>query len=334
MADWLVPQGRPITTYAPPGLSPPFPRSMPSTSHPPLPLRLLSEASGEERGSATTEGNGDFPTAARHLIWCYEYCHHHDNAGRRELIERCFPLLGYGVKLMRKSEHLAAWLQSVEGAEMEEYLLVMGWREAQPCLRHIAAVGIQVPTMSIILCNGPKQYKRASNYVVTLSGSIGPVVVCTQDGIPADLFSGVLRACFGSTDKDESFTAAPATASLTAPLALCQHPSRLTLQEKFSRLTDSSSLDSFTMSKRPSAESDTMMPEDSTSCSSSRIFERLSSPGSSSSTPSDMTLSPPTPPAVTSPVQHHIGKGKGNGLPVPRKSGLVLRARTATHSSF
>jgi len=178
---------------APPGLPPPSP-SM-ETKHADH-RGLASQLTHSSAGSTCSEMEQQ-----QHLVWCYEFCHHPENKDRRQLIKKSFSQLNYDVQYLKKAVLFSKWLEEMPDCE---YVLVMGWREAQPCLRYIAQTGRTIPALSVIICDGPKQFARASNFALTLSQDVGAVQVCLQDDIPNALHGGLIRQCFGThTPKEE-----------------------------------------------------------------------------------------------------------------------------------
>jgi len=296
----------------PPGLPAPpiFEAAMPAY---PMPLRHLD--------SPAKVSNKDTMKPSLNLIWCHEFCHHADNKERRQLIKKSFAEKDYSIHYLKKAVLFSKWLEEADACE--EYLLVMGWREAQPCLRYIASSGAKAPMMSIIICDGMKQYTRASNYVLTLSDSVGPVQVCLQDNIPSSLHAGLIRECFGSLAPEEQ---------VAPPVTPPKQQRKISLMDELAKLP--SNLAASDASTGSGSGCTTPSEGDcASSCDGSlyqshsshivnlhqafvAALERCESGTSSSETPSAFV----TTPAVT----RRSGKGKGNGSPVAATLSMLV----------
>jgi len=128
------------------------------------------------------------------LVWCHEFCHNDENRDRRHLIKTSTAEMKWSFSFLKKALQFNKWLEEAKG---DEYVLAMGWREAQPCLQSLTKDGSKLPIMSVIMCENRKQVTRATAFVQTLPATIGQVEVCLQDEIPNELLGGLLRKCFG-----------------------------------------------------------------------------------------------------------------------------------------
>mmetsp|Transcript_61921 Transcript_61921/g.114912 ORF Transcript_61921/g.114912 Transcript_61921/m.114912 type:complete len:276 (-) Transcript_61921:98-925(-) len=128
------------------------------------------------------------------LVWCYEFCHNDENRERRHLIKTTTTEMKWSFSFLKKAMQFTKWLEEGKG---DEYALVMGWREAQPCLQSLTKNGGKLPMMSVIVCESRKQAARATSFVQTLPSTIGKIEVCFKEEIPNELLGGLLRKCFG-----------------------------------------------------------------------------------------------------------------------------------------
>mmetsp|Transcript_61924 Transcript_61924/g.114922 ORF Transcript_61924/g.114922 Transcript_61924/m.114922 type:complete len:295 (-) Transcript_61924:67-951(-) len=135
------------------------------------------------------------------LVWCYEFCHNDENRERRHLIKTTTTEMKWSFSFLKKAMQFTKWLEEGKG---DEYALVMGWREAQPCLQSLTKNGGKLPMMSVIICENRKQAARATTFVQALPSNMGKVEVCLQDAIPSELLGGLLRNCFGPMEEAEA----------------------------------------------------------------------------------------------------------------------------------
>mmetsp|Transcript_61923 Transcript_61923/g.114918 ORF Transcript_61923/g.114918 Transcript_61923/m.114918 type:complete len:276 (-) Transcript_61923:85-912(-) len=133
------------------------------------------------------------------LVWCYEFCHNDENRERRHLIKTTTTEMKWSFSFLKKAMQFTKWLEEGKG---DEYALVMGWREAQPCLQSLTKNGGKLPMMSVIVCESRKQAARATSFVQTLPSTIGKIEVCFKEEIPNELLGGLLRSCFGPMDAE------------------------------------------------------------------------------------------------------------------------------------
>jgi len=131
--------------------------------------------------------------AAHRLVWCYEFCHNDENRERRHLIKNTTTEMKWSFSFLKKAVQFNKWL---EEGNTDEYVLVIGWREAQPCLHSLTKTSGNLPRMSVIMCENRRQAARAAAFVQTLPSTIGKVEVCLQEEIPSELLGGLLRTCF------------------------------------------------------------------------------------------------------------------------------------------
>jgi len=166
--------------------------------------------------SASVRGN---QAMSHRLVWCHEHCHNIENRDRRQLIKQCMSEMHWGVTFLKKALQFSRWL---EETECENYVLVVGWREAQPCLRTLQQT-CHFPLMVIIICVSHKQYMRATAFVAAASQRIC-VQVCEYHDIPQWLLEGRIRQCFGPLEEalEESRTSSIG-ASSSCQETLAQH---------------------------------------------------------------------------------------------------------------
>mmetsp|Transcript_42875 Transcript_42875/g.77905 ORF Transcript_42875/g.77905 Transcript_42875/m.77905 type:complete len:321 (-) Transcript_42875:222-1184(-) len=132
--------------------------------------------------------------ASQRLVWCHEHCHNIENRDRRQLIKQCMSEIQWGVTFLKKALQFSRWL---EETECDNYVLVVGWREAQPCLRALQQARRGYPMMVVIVCISHKQYMRATAFVAGASSQRIFVQVCEYHDIPPWLMEGRIRHCFG-----------------------------------------------------------------------------------------------------------------------------------------
>eukprot|EP00971_Amphidinium_carterae_P060807 1203672-Amphidinium_carterae.1 len=63
------------------------------------------------------------------LVWCHEFCHNTENRARRHLLKSTLHSMNWTVTFCKKPEQFTKWCE--QAASTEDYVLVMGWREAQ-----------------------------------------------------------------------------------------------------------------------------------------------------------------------------------------------------------
>jgi len=147
---------------------------------------------------------GPAETSGQRLIWCHEHCHNIENRERRQVIRQSMSEIGWSVTFHKKALQFSKWVEEVPKTTGEKYILVMGWREAQPCLRYLVQHRSNLPLMTVVVCNSKKQQNRAATFVQSLPSALGTVHVCVQDEIPDCLFNGRIRHCFGVSSVDTS----------------------------------------------------------------------------------------------------------------------------------
>eukprot|EP00403_Amphidinium_massartii_P025964 CAMPEP_0178400998 /NCGR_PEP_ID=MMETSP0689_2-20121128/16075_1 /TAXON_ID=160604 /ORGANISM="Amphidinium massartii, Strain CS-259" /LENGTH=306 /DNA_ID=CAMNT_0020021805 /DNA_START=86 /DNA_END=1006 /DNA_ORIENTATION=- len=148
------------------------------------------------------------------LVWCYEFCHNDENRDRRHQIKQSTSEMKWSFSFFKKAIQFSKWLEEDRG---EQYVLVMGWREAQPCFHMLSKGGVQLPMLSVILCDSRKQANRATNYIESLpANSVGKVEVHLQDEIPEHLLDGCIRKSFGPAEATVTDTSMPMKRTETA----------------------------------------------------------------------------------------------------------------------
>mmetsp|Transcript_6409 Transcript_6409/g.14020 ORF Transcript_6409/g.14020 Transcript_6409/m.14020 type:complete len:262 (+) Transcript_6409:85-870(+) len=140
-------------------------------------------------------------SCAPRLIWCHELSQSEENQDRRQMIKDFTTERSWSLSFLKKATQFSKWL--TEGSQ-EEYTLVLGWRETQPCFRFLAELSGKPPSMSVVVCANKRQHTRATKYVSSLASSFGPVHVCLYEEIPSDLLDGHIRQCFGPLDGEVS----------------------------------------------------------------------------------------------------------------------------------
>mmetsp|Transcript_58535 Transcript_58535/g.136785 ORF Transcript_58535/g.136785 Transcript_58535/m.136785 type:complete len:275 (-) Transcript_58535:32-856(-) len=139
-----------------------------------------------------------YDTFTERLIWCHEHCHNIENRERRQVIRQSLSEIGSAVTFHKKALQFAKWVDEVPRHSGEKYMLVMGWREAQPCLRHLVQHRSNLPVMAVILCVSKKQFTRAATFVQSLPPYLRFVHVALEEDVPDGLLDGRIRRCFGS----------------------------------------------------------------------------------------------------------------------------------------
>jgi len=149
-------------------------------------------ANASTAGTTNRARDGYF---AHRLVWCHEHCHNVENRTRRQLIKQRFAEQQWGVTFLKKAQQFARWL---EETDCENYILVVGWREAQPCVRALRQLRAMPPLMIVVVCISQKQYTRASVFSTSVAPAYADILhVCYYYSIPTVLFGGMIRECFG-----------------------------------------------------------------------------------------------------------------------------------------
>jgi hypothetical protein len=167
---------------------------------PTSPLRAVTGGNNSKsgmdgiRGVASPGASGRSPGAAAswHLIWCHERCHKHDCDEKRAVIVNAAEESQASLLCLKKAGKYAAWL---EQAQRPPYALLTDWREVKPCLQ---AANLHSPrnqpVFTVILCELPKHYERASAWAQALPARNDPVHICRD----IRLLKGLLRELAGA----------------------------------------------------------------------------------------------------------------------------------------
>jgi hypothetical protein len=144
------------------------------------------------RGVASPGAGGSSPGAAAwHLIWCHERCHKHDCDEKRAVIVNAAEESQASLLCLKKAAKCAAWL---EQAQRPPYALLTDWREVKPCLQAAELHPPRnQPVFTVVLCELPKHYERASAWAQALPARNDPVRICRDIG----LLKGLLQELAG-----------------------------------------------------------------------------------------------------------------------------------------
>eukprot|EP00403_Amphidinium_massartii_P030926 CAMPEP_0178405646 /NCGR_PEP_ID=MMETSP0689_2-20121128/18507_1 /TAXON_ID=160604 /ORGANISM="Amphidinium massartii, Strain CS-259" /LENGTH=297 /DNA_ID=CAMNT_0020026669 /DNA_START=113 /DNA_END=1006 /DNA_ORIENTATION=+ len=150
------------------------------------------------------------------LIWCHEHCHNTENRGRRQEIRQSMSEIGWSCTFHKKVLQFSKWVEELPWNSSQQYVLVLGWREAQPCLRLLGQQHrSKLPLIAVVVCNNKKQQARAATFVQSLPSALSMVHTCVQDDIPDWLFHGNIRRCF-AVAQESSAAKYSSTTSTTA----------------------------------------------------------------------------------------------------------------------
>mmetsp|Transcript_11443 Transcript_11443/g.25941 ORF Transcript_11443/g.25941 Transcript_11443/m.25941 type:complete len:296 (-) Transcript_11443:52-939(-) len=177
---------------APAGLMISTPTVAPFRAPPGLTLDTSRPAAAAPKANKASRAN-------HRLVWCYEFCHNDENRERRHFIKTATAEMKWSFSFLKKAMQFTKWVEEGKG---DEYVLVMGWREAQPCLQSLSKNGGKLPMMSVVICENRKQAARATTFVQTLPSNMGKIEVCLQEEIPEELLGGMLRNCFGPMEAE------------------------------------------------------------------------------------------------------------------------------------
>jgi hypothetical protein len=145
------------------------------------------------RGLACRGTSGSSPGAAAswQLIWCHERCHKQDCDEKRAVTTNAAEESQASLMCLKKAAKYAAWL---EQAQRPPYALLTDWREVKPCLQAAALHPPRnQPVFTVILCELPKHYERASAWAQALPARHDPVRICRDIG----LLKGLLQELAG-----------------------------------------------------------------------------------------------------------------------------------------
>jgi len=135
------------------------------------------------RGVASRSASGSSPGAAGswQLIWCHERCHKQDCDEQRAATTTAAEASRASLLCLKKAAKYAAWL---EQAQQTPYALLTDWREVKPCLQAAALHPPRnQPAFTVILCELPTHYHRASAWAQALPARHDPVRTCRDIGL-------------------------------------------------------------------------------------------------------------------------------------------------------
>jgi hypothetical protein len=129
------------------------------------------------------------------LVWCHERCHKEECAEQRQDMSDAAQEYDGSLVCLKKADKFTTWL---EHALRPPYILLTTWREAQPCMQAVARTQPQnKPRLTIVHCEGPRQFARATNWARTVSSQAGPILVShcetQQEDSMADLVYTLLN---------------------------------------------------------------------------------------------------------------------------------------------
>lgn len=128
------------------------------------------------------------------LVWCHERCHKQENEARCRAMREVTAELGASLITLKKAGQFGLW---IERAQRPLYVLITDWREAQPCIQALEHhKGRNFPILTVVLCESPRQYSRASEWARRLTSNVGPVHVCDRNKIPQNLLAGLIHRFF------------------------------------------------------------------------------------------------------------------------------------------
>jgi len=167
--------------------SPPGPRVAAGRSSPTAGTAASRAASLAAAGARP----GAAASASWQLIWCHERCHKKECETRKNIFIKDAEEYKASLLCLKKAAKYAAWL---EQAQRPPHALLTDWREVKPCLQ---ASGLHAfhnqPVFTVILCDLPKHYERASAWAQGLPARHNPVRICADVG----LLRGMLQELTG-----------------------------------------------------------------------------------------------------------------------------------------
>lgn len=126
------------------------------------------------------------------VLWCYERCYKSENDELRQCLH--LAVQGYGASLvcLKKARQFCRWLDSP--APRPAFVLVVDWREAQPCMQALAhGTARTPPALTVVLCGAGQQQSRAEKWASGLGPLVGPVVVYQRNCLAPELLAGLVR---------------------------------------------------------------------------------------------------------------------------------------------
>lgn len=110
------------------------------------------------------------------LVWCHERCHKQECEERRKSINETVKEAGASLVCLKKASKFAMWLAQ---AERSPFALLTDWREVKPCIQAASTHQPQnQPAFTIVLCELPRHYERASMWAQGLPPRPDPVHIC------------------------------------------------------------------------------------------------------------------------------------------------------------
>jgi len=109
------------------------------------------------------------------LVWCHERCHKEECAEQRQDISDAAQEYDGSLVCLKKADKFTTWL---DHALRPAFILLTNWREAQPCIQAVVRTQPQnKPRLTIVHCEGARQFTRATNWAQSVSFHAGPILV-------------------------------------------------------------------------------------------------------------------------------------------------------------
>mmetsp|Transcript_55389 Transcript_55389/g.171575 ORF Transcript_55389/g.171575 Transcript_55389/m.171575 type:complete len:397 (+) Transcript_55389:66-1256(+) len=150
------------------------PKALPWCPHS---LSDLSTAAGSDQAEGSEpEELGAAQACAWRLVWCHERCHKVETEERRVVLSEAVQAAGASLVCLKKAAKFALWLRN---AQRPPFILLTDWREVKPCLMAAAEQHTtNQPTFTVVLCEEPRCFERASAWAQSLLPRGDPVHVC------------------------------------------------------------------------------------------------------------------------------------------------------------
>jgi len=169
-----------------------------------MPVRTNSlEGDAKVSDAVNVAKAGNHKVTTWQFIWCYEHSQASENHAQRQLIKKVAGAVGAVPLFLKKASQFAKWL---EQPNRQPYVLVTGWREAQPCGHAVcehSGSDMRLPIQMVVLCDLRRQITRATNWAKVLRRDLR-VHVCERSSIPDFLLDGVIKQCFAAVDPNLS----------------------------------------------------------------------------------------------------------------------------------
>jgi len=124
------------------------------------------------------------------VIWCHERCYKPECKKPRCELASIVRQAGGSLLCMKKSQQFTMWLAT---KQKPAYFLVADWRETKPCIDALEeADATHWPFRVIVLCDTPKQFKKASHWAECYSHALMyDVHVCSSSDPFLSLFAAL-----------------------------------------------------------------------------------------------------------------------------------------------